>query len=103
MKRLRIRFPVEELELMKNAVAHFNDSQGYLDEIGLQQFHNHQAILISPAESAMFVQSYLEAFPEFSKLRLRADIIKEIENRLMQEPNNLPAQHALQVLKTLSF
>lgn len=103
MKRLRIKFPLAESDLMKDAVTRFNEAHGYLDEIVINSFKEHQVFLIAPAESAMFVESYLHAFPVFSRNRIKLDLIKELEALLEHEPNNRPAAHSLRVLKELFF
>lgn len=103
MKRLRIWFPLAELDLVKDAVTRFNDTHGYLDELIINTFKDHQVLLVPAAESAMFVESYLDAFSLFSKQRIRQDLIKELTRLLEQEPWNIPANHSLKFLKGLSF
>jgi hypothetical protein len=71
MKRLRIKFPEAELTLMESTARRFNDTHGYLDELAISFFKDHHVLLIAPAESAMFVQSYLDEFPQFSKERIK--------------------------------
>lgn len=100
---LRISFPQAELDFMESAVRRFNESHGYLDNIVIKPFKNRYALLICAAESAMFAESYLAGLSRFSKERIKADLIKEIEGLLKIAPNNLPAVHSLNVLRDLSF
>jgi hypothetical protein len=103
MKRLRVRFPLAEIKLLQEAASKFNAVHGYLDEIVISRFKDHQVLLVAPAESAMFVESYLGDLAPFSKERIKQDTIKALEAFLESEPGNLPAKHSLRVLKDLSF
>jgi hypothetical protein len=69
-----------------------------LDELTITSFKDHHVLLIAPAESAMFVQSYLDEFPQFSKERIKQDLIKALKGVLEHEPYNLPAAHSLKVI-----
>ncbi len=103
MKRLRIKFPEAELALMKSTANRFNNTHGYLDELTVSSFKDHHVHLIAPAESAMFVQSYLDEFPRFSKERIKQDLIKALKVVLEQEPYNLPAAHSLKFIINTKF
>lgn len=101
MKRLRIKFPEAELGLMESTARRFNNTHGYLDELTISSFKNHHVLLIAPAESALFVQSYLDEFSQFPQERIKQDLIKALRSLLEQEPYNLPAAHSLKFLDDL--
>jgi hypothetical protein len=102
MKNISIRINSPEINFVEEAVSQFNNFSGYLDKISVKTQGDHYTLLIPVAESAMFVESYLNNLPVFSKERLRREIIKALKEFLDKEPNNLPAQHSLTVIQDLS-
>ncbi len=103
MRCLRIKFPISELSLLEEAVQRFNDYSAYLDDIKIKHHKEYQVLQIPVAESALFIESFIDHFPRFSKERLRKDLIKATEAYLVEEPGNLPASKSLEILKSLVF
>ena len=101
MRRLRIKFPEAELELMESTARRFNETNGYLDELIVSSSKNHHVLLIAPAESAMFVQSYLDDFPQISREQIRHDLMNALKSLIEREPYNLPAAHSLKFLSEI--
>ncbi len=103
MRCLRIKFPPSELPLLETAIKQFNDYSAYLDDIKITQYKDHQVLLVPIAEAALFIESFIDDFPRFSKERIRKDLIKATERFLEEEPGNLPAGKSLEILKSLVF
>jgi hypothetical protein len=103
MKSLRIKFPASELSLLEDTVKRFNDFSEYLDKIKIKTFQKHQLLFVPIAESVIFVESYLQEFPRFSKERIKRELVKQLEVFLKENPDSLPAEVSLTNLRDLSF
>ena len=104
MRCLRIKFPLEELDLLKEATKKFNDHTAYLDDVKLRQHKEYQILFVPIPESSLFVGGFIKDFPRFSKERIRRDLIKMLSDFLeYEDPGNIAAERSLEELKELIF